>query len=125
MDTKTELKVVESFNGKGKIYKGEQFIDEVNYSIKELEALNMEPCGGQASREVERRTICGIVESTQIELLYSYLGTRLTLHFQDGRVLDFAVTERLGGNNCLIKGLTLVKWLEPAETTMSKEISTT
>ncbi len=114
MDTKTELKLIESFNGKGKVYNGEQFIADVNYSIKEIEeALNVELSEGRASREVEQRTICGIVESTQVELLYSYLGARLTLHFQDGRVLDFAVTDKLSGNNCLIKNLGAFKMDQP------------
>lgn len=110
MDTKEELRVFRSFKGEGKVYKGAQFIADVNYSIKEVEEMHdTEPSGGAPSEELAgQRNICGTVRSPLAELLADYLGARLTLHFQDGRVLDFTVTKKLDGNwgnACLIQGL--------------------
>ena len=107
MGTKEALRVFGSFKGKGRAYKGDEFIAEVDYSIKEVEEmLDMELPRGRSSGEVAgQRTIYGIVESPLAKILYGYLGTKLTLHFQDGRVLDFTVTQKLGGDACLIHGL--------------------
>ncbi len=110
MNTKEKLRVFGSFNGTGKVYKGEQFVADVNYSIKEVEeVLITKPSEGAPSEEVPgQRNICGVVRSPLVELLALYLGARLTLHFQDGRVLDFTVAKKLDGNwgnACLVQGL--------------------
>jgi len=110
MNTKEELKVLGSFNGAGQVYEGERFVADVNYSIKEVEEVVVaEPSGGAPSEGVAgQRNICGVVRSPLAEVLAHYSGARLTLHLQDGRVLDFTVAKKLDGNwgnACLIQGL--------------------
>jgi hypothetical protein len=107
MSTEEKLRVIESYKGRGKIYQGEQFIAEVNYSIKEVEQV-IDPTLLVAGPTVEiagQRNICGIIESPHAKHLFRYLGARLTLHFQDGRLLDFTVTQNPGKDTCLIQSL--------------------
>lgn len=102
MNTNIEFRVLESISGTGKVHEGERFIADVNYSIKEVEEVFST---GSSERITGQRTIFGIVESPLTELLISRVGERLTLHLQDGRAFDFAITRRQGKNSCLIKSL--------------------
>ncbi len=107
MDTKGAIRVYERFEGRGKAYKGEQFIADVYYLIKEVEeVLKIKHFEGGTSEEVAgQRNICGIVRSPQADVLSGYVGARLTLHFQDGLMLDFTVSKKVKGKTCLIQGL--------------------
>ncbi len=106
MSTETNLKVIESFKGQGKAYKDDDFIADVDFSIKEIEMLpGPEPSPiALSTGVVEQRNICGILESPLAESFYNNIGAKMKLHAQDGRVLDFTVTHKLGGNSCLIQG---------------------
>lgn len=106
MHMSTQLTVIESLSGRGRIYDADQLVDEVSYSLKEIEETpNIARSGGQDARDVEYRTLCGLVTPLRIEVLSAYAGVRLTLELQDGRRFDFAVT-RVSEKNCLIKALT-------------------
>jgi len=102
-----EFRVYERFEGRGNAYKGEQFVADVYYLIKEVaEVLRIKSFAGGTSAEVAgQRNICGIVRSSQAEVLSGYVGARLALQLQDGRLLYFTVTKYLGKNTCLIQGL--------------------
>lgn len=87
------------------MYHSDHLLDEVRYSLKEIEEVpNAAYSGGQDARAVEVRTISGIVTPTEIELLAAFPGIRLTLELEDGRRLDCAVT-RVGDCFCLVKAL--------------------
>lgn len=103
----TELTVIERFDGRGRIYDGERLVDEVTYALKLFEELPSELYpGGQNARDVELRSLAGIVTPSRIEVLAPYVGTRLVFELRDGRRFDFTVA-RTGETYCLIKALTL------------------
>lgn len=107
MGTKEKLRVISGFKGKGKVYKEEQFIADVNYYIKEVEQIidTALLVGGPSAEIAGQRNIYGIVETPLADLLFTYLGARLTLYFEDARLLDFTVTQKVAKTTCLIQSL--------------------
>lgn len=108
MSGKEDLIVHASYRGTGRAYEGEQFVAEVDYLLKEVEeSLDAvppitRPAGGSAGA----RTIYGFIKSPSAESLYNrYLGKVLTLHCEDGRALDFSITQKPEVNACLVNAL--------------------
>ena len=80
----------------------------VDYLLKEVnEAFDSESLNGGApsDEDLGLRNICGLLSSTRCDLLHEHFGLRLTLQLEDGRLLDFAVTQKRGTKTCLVHNL--------------------
>ena len=106
MQTTEALRVYDQFEGNGQVYDGDQLVANVHYSIRDvaemLEPLHAE--GETAAGVVGQRNICGILRPAKEGILARYVGARLLLRLQDGRLLPFTVARDMA-RSCLLQGL--------------------
>lgn len=97
-----DLRVHATFVGRGAAYDGERMLAEVEYSLKDIAEVPT-PLGGAPT--AGERNLYGLVRSPGVDVLGGYVGVRLVLQLQDGRLLPFMVVKVLRVDVFLIQGL--------------------
>lgn len=102
---RTELRILERLDGRGRIFDGDRMVAEVGYSLKEIEEdpMTMREASGHA-RVIETRALCGFVTPADSETIAAYKAKPLTFELEDGRRFDCVLT-RVTEGYCLLKEL--------------------
>ena len=88
--------LIESVNGKGKVFEGQEFNADVTYNVRVYEIYTETK---MLNGDVSRTKTGGDVEISisPFASVAHLLGNRLTLHMSDGRKQDFFPTSSNGG----------------------------
>ena len=100
------LRLIERFDGRGRIMDGDVELGEAAYALKEIEEpAEYARSGPNDSRIVETRTLAGLLMPAEPRRFEMLVGKRLTFTLEDGRRFEFAIA-RVGETFLLVKALT-------------------
>ena len=101
------LRVHDELDGQGDVYDGERLLARVDYSLKDVSEITYTPAIGDANAEAVfgERTIYGVLRSPKSPQLSDFVGARLALQLEGGRLLQFTVSKVMLVDTFLVQSL--------------------